>query len=463
MPVSTLSGLLLALWVADPFSYSYNSQTDPSGGAEVVLKANEDIGAFEVKIKGGKKVVQKSVPGLKAGQTYKVQWVQGAERVAYDMSIEGAISGSGSFEVMRPSAAKTVGGGKIEALFGINDVRERKVAYRVPFDLESYTFTVFDTDGNVLSKDEGGGGNKAGDRLSLRWDSDAEVFMVKLEVVGTAGQTAEDIKVTWSVDIPHTNIKFDSGKAVIRGDQEKFVEEAAIIAMYELAGLEKTNKAVGANLTAQLYIVGYTDTVGKASDNKRLSEGRAKAIAQYFKKKGVWCEIYYAGMGESGLLVKTDDNVDEERNRRAAYILGPQKPAAGGPIPGKWKKAAEAGARPSGELPPYPEKYREERDRRKHGTKGGGSSSSDAGSGGSGGSGGGSGSAPSDDSDDFSYSAGSDGYDESSSYDGDESPGEVEGKPGATAKGCSVADDYDGTLAIGLLAGLWGFARRRRT
>ncbi len=460
MPLSTLSGLLLALWIADPFSYSYNSQTAPNGEAEIVLTANENIGAFEVTISGGKKVVKKSVKGLKAGQTYKIHWVQGAERVAYDMQIEGAISGSGQFEVSRPSAATVVGGGKIEALFGINDVRERNVAYRLPFDVESYTFQVIDTDGNTMHEESGGAAGKAGDRLSLRWENDAEVFMLKLSAVGTGGQTAEDIKVTWSVDIPHTNIKFDSGKAVIRGDQEKYVEEAAIIAMYELAGLEKTNKVVGADLTAQLYIIGYTDTVGKAGKNKKLSNARAKAIAEYFKKKGVWCEIYYAGMGESGLLVKTGDNVDEERNRRAAYIMGPQKPAAGGPIPSKWKQAASASARPSGELPPYPEKYREERDKRKFGTKGGSSGGSGS-SGSSGGSGGGSGSAPSDDDDDFSYSAGSDGYDEGSN-DGAEGPSEVEGTPGASAKGCAVADDYDGTLAIGLLAGLWGFTRRRR-
>ena len=457
MPMSTLAGLLLALWIADPFSYQYNGQTAPNGEAQFVLTANQDVGPFEIVIKGGKTTVKKSVNGLKSGQSYTVKWMQGSDRVAYSVNIEGSISGSGDFEVIRPSAAKTVGGGKLEALFGLEEIKEQRAAYRVPFDLESYTFTVYDSEGNVMYEDQGQGGAKAGDRLSLRWESDAEVFMIKLSVVGTANQTAEDMRVPWSVDIPHTNIKFDSGKAAIRGDQEAYVEEAAIIAMHELAGLEKANKAVGANLEAQLYIVGYTDTVGKAGDNKKLSDKRAKAIAEYFKNKGVWCEIYYAGMGEDGLAVPTGDNVDEERNRRAAYILSPNKPPAGGPIPSKWKKVADARPRPSGQLPPYPEKYKEERDRRKQGTTGGGSSSSSGGSGG----GSSSGTSPSDDDDDFSYGSGSESYDSAPSESG-EGPDEIGGSPGGSSKGCAVADDYQGALAIGLWAGLWGFTRRRR-
>ena len=39
----------------------------------------------------------------------------------------------------------------------------------------------------------------------------------------------------------------------------------------------------------------------------------------------------------------TDDNVDEARNRRAQYVLGVQKPAPGGDMPGtgQWKKLSE--------------------------------------------------------------------------------------------------------------------------
>ena len=379
MPLPTLAGLLLSLWIADPFGYSFNRQTNEKGEAEVVLTANDNLQPLEVTISGDRQTIRKNVPALREGQTYKIRWVQNSPSAAYTIKIVGKdMDAEASFEIMRPTAAaKVATGGQLQVLSTREDLIERhEAAYRVPFDVASYEFVVYDTDGDVIFRDSGRGTAKAGERMALRWDSDQEIFLIAFSIEGPAGQTAEYKLVPWSVEIPHTDVKFDSGKAVIRGDQEQYVSDAAVIAMHELAGLERANKAVNASIQAQLYIIGYTDTVGGAADNKKLSEARAKAIAEYFHKKGVWCEIYYAGMGESGLAVPTGDNVDEERNRRAAYILTNQKPAAGGAIPGAWKMAAEARSRPGGELPPYPEKYREERERRKAGKKSGGSGSS---------------------------------------------------------------------------------------
>jgi hypothetical protein len=39
--------------------------------------------------------------------------------------------------------------------------------------------------------------------------------------------------------------------------------------------------------------------------------------------------LYYAGFGEDQLKVKTPDNTDEARNRRADYVIGVEEPAAG--------------------------------------------------------------------------------------------------------------------------------------
>ncbi|MCA9686917.1 MAG: OmpA family protein, partial [Myxococcales bacterium] len=156
----------------------------------------------------------------------------------------------------------------------------------------------------------------------------------------------------------------------------------------ELDGLERANSALGPNfkdkISASLYIVGYTDTVGNAGDNQKLSENRAKAIAQYFVDKGAWCEIYYAGMGERGLAVETGDSVDEVRNRRALYILGVQKPAGGGQVPpqGAWKKLADARPRMLQKLPELPEsyvKYKEEQREKREEKFGGGDDDGDGG------------------------------------------------------------------------------------
>ena len=90
-------------------------------------------------------------------------------------------------------------------------------------------------------------------------------------------------------------------------------------------------------LPVRLFIAGHTDTVGGNDKNRKLSLARAKAIASYFRKKGIKIPIAFAGFGEEVLKVKTADNTDERANRRADYVLGP----AGGtpPFKGPYLKA----------------------------------------------------------------------------------------------------------------------------
>ena len=90
---------------------------------------------------------------------------------------------------------------------------------------------------------------------------------------------------------------------------------------------------------ANLYVAGYTDTVGNASSNLSLSHKRAKAIATWFQNAGFKGDIYYQGFGEKALAVATKDNVDEPRNRRALYVVAAEAPAISADLPSKnWKK-----------------------------------------------------------------------------------------------------------------------------
>ncbi|HEV7555274.1 MAG TPA: OmpA family protein, partial [Kofleriaceae bacterium] len=87
----------------------------------------------------------------------------------------------------------------------------------------------------------------------------------------------------------------------------------------------------------QLYVAGHTDTVGSSASNRKLSLARARAIATYFRGKGLVMPIAFAGFGEDVLAVKTPDETDEHANRRVDYVLGP----AGGtpPFRGPYLKA----------------------------------------------------------------------------------------------------------------------------
>jgi outer membrane protein OmpA-like peptidoglycan-associated protein len=90
----------------------------------------------------------------------------------------------------------------------------------------------------------------------------------------------------------------------------------------------------------RLYVAGHTDTVGPDGKNRKLSLDRARAIAAYFRKKGVKLPIAFAGFGEAVQKVKTADGISERFNRRADYVIGPV--AGAPPFKGAYLKAQAA-------------------------------------------------------------------------------------------------------------------------
>ena len=66
-----------------------------------------------------------------------------------------------------------------------------------------------------------------------------------------------------------------------------------------------------------IVVIGHTDTVGSLAFNDRLSLARAERLRESLVVLGIPANrIQAAGRGERELLVPTDDNVPEPRNRR---------------------------------------------------------------------------------------------------------------------------------------------------
>ncbi|PRP90659.1 Outer membrane protein A precursor [Enhygromyxa salina] len=479
MALSSLTAPLFALFMSlGGFNWSYGSQTDTKGKAMVELTADENLSGVKVTIKGSDGTeVSKSI-NIKAGKSTKVTWTQKGRQVSYEIKIEANDAfTNGEFEVVRPVAGGTRGSLALQS-DREEIVDDQKIRYKTPFTLSSHELQVFNTDGEMIVDDTVTDEIvEAGETFEMSWQTADEVFMIKVTGSDDTGYSATDTRVPWSVHIPHTEVNFDSGKYNIKGDEEWKVAEAFAVLVHELDNLERANKALddldpdnatsADDIKVQLYIVGYTDTVGNAADNKKLSENRARSIAQYFVDNGAWCEIHYAGMGEKGLAVDTGDSVDEVRNRRALYILSPQKPAGGGQVPGggSWKKLADARPRMMNNLPPLPEsytKYKEEQRQAREAKFGGGGYSGDGDDDGDLGDGG-----DDDGALGGSGSSGGDGGSGSSGASGSSSDGgppSVGGEPGGTKQGCAVEDPATGT-GLGLLAslfGLLGLRRRRR-
>ncbi|MBL4686088.1 MAG: OmpA family protein, partial [Nannocystaceae bacterium] len=365
------AGLAVAWALAgDPFTYEYAGQTDGSGNAWIVVVNNEDMKDVEITIAGDGKTVTRSPGNLKQGSRYKVSWKQKNGQARYQLDInarrkEGDVSGSFAFEVIKTKAAGKIGKLKVRSTRE-DIVKRHKAEFETTFQLARYDYKIYDSDGEIAAA-----GSKEdvdiapGGRFTVTWPA-SEVFMIFVRGEDEFGRFTEYKLVPWSVEIPHTEINFDSGKWDVKNDESGKLDDAVAVAFHELLALDKVSEAVQANLTPQLYIVGYTDTVGNAGKNKKLSNSRAKQIAEYFYDKGFWAEIYYAGMGERGLRVKTDDGVDEVRNRRAMYLIGLQKPGSGGQIPGNWKRLSGARSMPMGfSAPELPEEWKNYREKRR--------------------------------------------------------------------------------------------------
>ena len=66
-----------------------------------------------------------------------------------------------------------------------------------------------------------------------------------------------------------------------------------------------------------IVVIGHTDTVGSMNYNDQLSLARAERMREMMIGMGIPADrIQAAGRGKRELLVPTDDNVSEGRNRR---------------------------------------------------------------------------------------------------------------------------------------------------
>ena len=83
------------------------------------------------------------------------------------------------------------------------------------------------------------------------------------------------------------------------------------------AELEKVFSELKRRPLPDIVVIGHTDTVGSLEFNDKLSLARAERMREMLVALGLPAErIQAAGRGKRELLVPTDDNVNEPRNRR---------------------------------------------------------------------------------------------------------------------------------------------------
>lgn len=192
---------------------------------------------------------------------------------------------------------------------------------------------LMDTGSLIVDDDIQFNGEPAGTKLEVTWpQAKGKVLKLDLRAWAKSG-VYNGVELTpWQVDIPHEEVNFASGTWDITAEEAAKLEGS-------LKLIREAIGKFGSLADIKLYIAGHTDTVGPPAANRALSLNRAKSIGQWFRKSGVRIPVLYEGFGEEALLVATQDEQDESKNRRAEYIIAIDDPATKNvPFQPRWQK-----------------------------------------------------------------------------------------------------------------------------
>jgi outer membrane protein OmpA-like peptidoglycan-associated protein len=211
------------------------------------------------------------------------------------------------------------------------DLDKHTLEFQLNRPAKHAALTVIGESGEAIGEGEADyHGEAPGTWLPIRWapTSRATVLKLELQVTDADGQGVKAELVPWSVTIPHEDVNFATGSAVIEPGERPKLDAA-------LAKINEALQRAHGRIRVSLFIAGHTDTVGSRESNRKLSIDRARSIASYFRGKGLRVPISYEGFGEELLKVKTPDETDEPKNRRADYVLSAEQPDERAPA--QWK------------------------------------------------------------------------------------------------------------------------------
>jgi outer membrane protein OmpA-like peptidoglycan-associated protein len=219
------------------------------------------------------------------------------------------------------------------------DLKEHRLEVKMSLPPGKVKIEVYsETDAVLADEEHDFTGHPAGAPLIVTWkpSSDAAVGRIELHASDASGVGSWSFQIApWFVPIPHEDVNFQTGSSEIQpGEAPKL--EAAYATIEKVLAEDKAHGRMHPGMT--LFIAGHTDTVGGAGPNLKLSQERARSIASWFRKRGVHMPISYEGFGETSLAVKTADNVDEVRNRRADYVLSDGPPSYSAAFRPSWKR-----------------------------------------------------------------------------------------------------------------------------
>jgi outer membrane protein OmpA-like peptidoglycan-associated protein len=321
---------------AQPVSFQLKSDAALGGKPELKVTAAQKVTDLRVELeRGDGKHFKMQHAALAKGQAVVLAIGDGAAGKA---SYKGTISAQVAGEPQRWSSEltfETMVHAPIKVSYDIDhlDLDKHLLQFKLSRPAGSAELSVIGEDGKELGTGSATYKQPSPDSwLDITWTQPANtrVMMMKLRIVAADGTATNVELIPWSVAIDHEDVNFAVDSAVIEPAEAAKLDAS-------LAKILEVVKRSERFVKMKLYVAGHTDTVGTNAKNRKLSLDRARAIASYFRRKGLALPIAFAGFGEEVLKVKTPDSTDERANRRADYVIGPAGAAA--PFKGPYLKA----------------------------------------------------------------------------------------------------------------------------
>ena len=319
---------------ADDVQLQVRDQVAAGEKAAIRVVAEKEIEDVTIVLRrdDGKKV--KLSTAIAAGEAKELTWKQEPGTHAYKGEATVQFAGGKESTLTLDFSVTVAGDVSIKVGRGGFSLEKKVVRFSANGPVVRAELEVRDGEGKVLGKVERklSGKNSQG-LYEVTWEAEpGAIGRVIVKAYNTGGAWARVEVVPFSIFIPHEEVVFASAKHNLRASERPKLDET----------LAKIKDAISRNAEIsdlRLYIAGYTDTVGARDYNRKLSARRARSIGAYFKKKGLRVAIYFQGFGKEALAVDTPDNTDEEKNRRALYLLSNHTPEVQKNFPrSDWKR-----------------------------------------------------------------------------------------------------------------------------
>lgn len=319
--VPMIIGMICLLFVAEALADPLSWRHDVKGGSiEVVFKANEEIKRLEAVVKDSNSPRNRTFKRelLASGAEWRVRIP--APRQPSQIRVDftgwlGEQSLQGYYEF--PAGPPAEVDYHLESSRFEDTYNELQIVATAPVVLARVIAR--GEDGEVILEFTRDVEGKAGEAMPLVFHTPSRVLNVDVLLTADSGATREYRYTPWFFQTETRGLNFETGSAAINDEDIPLLEGV-------FKEVQDAVETVGRFAELQLYIGGYTDTVGSSASNKTLSTQRAAAIAEFLRGKGVTIPVFIQGFGEQALAVATEDNVDEPANRRAVFIVRVGRP-----------------------------------------------------------------------------------------------------------------------------------------